>query len=179
MSAPTGVAATIEPPDLDDRARTLDARVVVAWRLAAAVSLVPPFGIASTLAIVLLDGWSRWAIPAALLVAAVVFVVWYPPARFARWRWRLTDLALELSHGVVIRQHEAVPYFRIQQIDIGQGPMDRILKLATLQVTSASASGSATLGGIPEADAPGVRAALLQRAAQAVADHPGDLRDAV
>jgi membrane protein YdbS with pleckstrin-like domain len=106
-------------------------------------------------------------------------VGWLPPARYARWRWRLTDLALELRYGVLVRQYEAVPYFRIQQIDITQGPIDRMLGLATLIVTTASASGSATLPGIAADEAPPVRAELLARAANAVAEHPGDLQDAV
>ncbi|MFW6010049.1 MAG: PH domain-containing protein, partial [Actinomycetota bacterium] len=93
--------------------------------------------------------------------------------------WQLTDRALELRHGVVVHQQETVPYFRIQQIDIVQGPLDRLLDLASLQVTTASASGSATLPGLVADEAPQVRSELLTRATHAVADHPGDLRDAV
>jgi uncharacterized protein len=106
-------------------------------------------------------------------------VTWYPRARYRRWRWRLTDLSLELRYGVVVHRRESVPYFRIQQIDVAQGPMDRLLELATLQVTTASASGSVALPGIPAGDAPGIRAELLARATTAVAAHPGEISDAV
>jgi uncharacterized protein len=168
----------VEVPDLDERERELAPSVVTAWRLSAAATLaVPAIGF-SVLGFVAFDAWGT-AVLVGMLVLAVLAVGVYPPVRFRRWRWRLTPLGLELSRGVLVRYHEAVPYFRIQQIDIVQGPLDRLLKLATLQVTTASASGSATLPGIAHADAPGIRAALLARAAKAVGDHPGDLRDAV
>lgn len=171
-------AAVAEAPGLDDRERPLAPKVVTAWRIGSLVSLLLPTLVLSTLGFVFLDVWG-WAVLGALGAIALFLTVWYAPARYKRWRWQLTDLAVELRFGVVVRQQETVPYFRIQQIDIVQGPLDRILDLATLQVTTASASGSAALPGIANDDAPTVRAELLARAAAAVAQHPGDLRDAV
>jgi uncharacterized protein len=152
--------------------------VVTGWRISLALSMVLPTTVGTVLGFVFLDRWG-WAVLAGFLVLGVLSAVWYLPVRYRRWRWQLTDLAVELRYGVVVRQQETVPYFRIQQIDIVQGPLDRLLDLSTLQVTTASASGSAALPGIDEADAPEVRAELLARAAAAVAEHPGDLRDAV
>lgn len=173
------VAATPVPrPHLDDRERTLDPRVVQVWRLFSALGLVPPLLIGTAIGVAVIGRWG-WLIPLGFLLVIGVSVGWYAPARYARWRWRLTDLALELRHGVVVHQQEAVPYFRIQQIDVTQGPVDRLLGLATLQVTTASASGSVALPGIAAADAPGVRAELLARAAEAVGEHPGEVSDAV
>jgi len=116
---------------------------------------------------------------AGVLVGLAGVLGWLPPARHRRWRWRLGKLALELRSGILVHQQQAVPYFRIQQIDVVRGPIERLLGLSTLQVTTASASGSALLPGLAAGDAPTVRAELLRRAALAIADHPGDLRDAV
>ena len=138
------------------------------------IPLVPASVVAS-----LLLGRAGNLVPLAGLVLLAVLAGWYPPARFARWRWRLTPLALELRYGVVVHTHETVPYFRIQQIDVAQGPLDRLLGLATLQVTTASASGSAALPGVPADQAPAIRAELLARASEAVAQHEGDFTDAV
>ena len=171
-----GVAAPA--PDLDDRERELEPRVVNVWRvgigIAAAFLLLPP----AVLAPIFGGAWG-FGVTVAALALAVLWVVAWPRAQYRRWRWQLTDLALELRHGVVVRRHQAVPYFRIQQIDVAQGPIDRLLGLATLQVTTASASGSASLPGVPAAAAPGIRVALLTRAAEAVGEHEGELRDAV
>jgi uncharacterized protein len=168
----------IPRPGLDDRDRELAPAVVTAWRLSAALGWILPAVVALVLGFVLGGGWG-WLVLVVLAALVTFSIVFYPPMRYRRWRWQLTDLAIELRYGVLVRTQETVPYFRIQQIDIAAGPVDRLLDLASLQVTSASASGSATLPGIAAEDAPRVRAELLARAAAAVAEHPGDLRDAV
>jgi uncharacterized protein len=152
--------------------------MVQVWRVFSALRLVPLLLLGTVTGVLTLDGWG-WLIGLGLLTLLGVSLFWYQPTRYARWRWQLTDLALELRRGVIVHQQETVPYFRIQQIDVIQGPVDRLLDLAALQVTTASASGSVALPGIPAADAPAVRAELLTRAAEAVREHPGEVADAV
>lgn len=166
------------PPGLDERERSLDPGIVQVWRVFGALWQFPLLTATSVAAIVLL-GRAGWLVAAGAAVLFTVLVSWYPRARFQRWRWSLTDLALLLERGVLVRQRSAVPYFRIQQIDVVQGPIDRLLGLATLQVTTASATGTVGLPGIANSDAPTIRAELLWRAARAVAAHPGELSDAV
>ena len=177
-TAPRDVDGHLPRPGLDSRDRELAPASVTAWRISAALGSVLPGLVAVVLAFVLAGGWG-WLVLGAVAVLVVFAVVVYPRLRYQRWRWQLTDLAIELRYGVLVRVQETVPYFRIQQIDIAAGPVDRLLGLASLQVTSASASGSATLPGIAAEQAPQVRAELLARAAAAVGEHPGDLRDAV
>ena len=165
-------------PSLDDRERSLDPSIVTAWRLSSAAVAAGPALVASAAAFAVLDT-AAWLVLAAVIALFGAVVLWIPTLRYERWRWRLNPLAIELQHGVLVRRHDAVPYFRIQQIDVNQGPLDRLLGLATLEVTTASASGSAGLPGITAGEAPSVRTELLARAAQAVGDHPGDLQDAV
>jgi uncharacterized protein len=174
---PAPPAPPVARPRLDDRERWLDPRMVRVWRTFAALRQVPLLVLASV-GWRLIGDWG-WVLPVAVLVLMAFSLGWYQPARYRRWRWRLTDLALDLRHGVLVHRRETVPYFRIQQIDVIQGPVDRWLRLATLAVTTASASGSVALPGIPADDAPAVRAELLGRAAQAVGDHPGEVADAV
>ncbi|MEX2550553.1 MAG: PH domain-containing protein [Nitriliruptoraceae bacterium] len=165
-------------PGLDDRERELAPAVVISWRITAALSSLLPAVVTSVLGFVFAGRWG-WLVLALVVGAFLFAVVLYPPMRFRRWRWQLSGLAVDMRSGVLVRRQETVPYFRIQQIDIVAGPVDRLLGLASLQVTTASASGSATLPGIEAESAPVVRVELLARAAQAVANHPGDLRDAV
>lgn len=176
------VAPRAEEPQLterlDDRERSLHPKVVLTWRIFGGIGLFLPLAGVSIPSWFLLDtlGW----LPAAVaLVILVLGVTWYPKVRYRRWRWQLTERALEMRYGVVVHRHEAVPYFRVQQIDIERGPVDRLLGLATLQVTTASASGSGSLPGIAEAEAPLVRQELLMRAAEAIGHHGGDVNDAV
>lgn len=173
----------LEPADLpaaplDDRERSLDPRMVIVWRVFGGLGLLFPL-VALSIAGYFLVRPAPWAVPIVATIVWLIGVTWYPRARYRAWHWRLTDIALELRYGVLVHRHEAVPYFRVQQIDISQGPFDRLLGLATLQVTTASASGSAGLPGIPAADAPQIRVQLLARAAVAVGDQPDEVRDAV
>jgi uncharacterized protein len=164
---------------MDDRERPLDPRIVQVWRVFGSLGLLVLLLPASIVGTMLVGGRLGWLLPLAAFLLVAVHAAWYPRARYRRWRWRLTPLALELRYGVLVHRHEAVPYFRIQQIDVAQGPLDRLLELATLQVTTASASGSVALPGISAGDAPHLRAELLARATAAVAEHPGEVRDAV
>ena len=175
-------ASTPDEPELaerlDDRERSLHPKVVLTWRIFGGIGLLFPLAGISIPSWFLLDTLA-WLPAAIALVLLVLGVTWYPNARYRRWRWQLTERALEMRYGVVVHRHEAVPYFRVQQIDIERGPVDRLLGLATLQVTTASASGSGSLPGIAEGEAPLVRQELLLRAAEAIGHHGGDVNDAV
>ncbi|MEZ5496927.1 MAG: PH domain-containing protein [Gammaproteobacteria bacterium] len=57
--------------------------------------------------------------------------------------WLETD-KIEIKEGVFFKQHRKVPYTRIQNVNVVQNPLQRILKVSTLQLESAS-------GGKPEA----------------------------
>jgi uncharacterized protein len=142
------------------------------------LGLLPPLAILGIVGGLFAPGpWWIAALAAPAILASVV--AWYPGARHRRWRWRLDTLALELRHGVIVRRAASIPYFRIQQIDVTRRPLERVMGLATLEVTTASAGGVATLPGLDAAEALEIRRELLARAAAVLAAHAGDARDAV
>jgi membrane protein YdbS with pleckstrin-like domain len=156
----------------------LDERVLAAWRLGALVSAGGPLLVASVTATLLLPTL-RW-LPAAL--AAVLLGVVVGPwqrARWRRWSWMLTDTGVELSSGVLVHRRVTLPHFRVQQIDVIEGPLERLLGLATLTVTTASAGGSVSLPGLAAERAAPLRAALMERAARASAELSREGHDAV
>jgi uncharacterized protein len=167
---------TVPPPGADG-SRMLERRIVLVWRLALLPALVPP-AVASVflVRIVPVPGWVV-VLPLAALAAGVIGPL--QTARWRRWSWRLTDAAIELRSGVLTRRHVIVPYFRVQQIDVLEGPIERLLGLATLTVTTASAAGSVSLPGLRAATAPSVRRELLARAARANAELVRSGHDAV
>ena len=170
-------APTVPPPGADG-VRSLDRRIVLVWRFALLPSFVLPMTVLGGLLARLLPlpGWSI-AVPLAALLGVVI-----GPLQTRRWRgwsWRLTDSAVELRSGVLTRRHIVVPHFRVQQIDVLEGPLERLLGLATLTVTTASAAGSASLPGLPAELAPAVRSELLALAARANQELGRSGRDAV
>jgi membrane protein YdbS with pleckstrin-like domain len=165
------------PPGADGPHR-LDPRIVLVWRFALLPTVILPSTVLGGLLTRLLPvpGWSI-AVPLAVLLGVVVGPL--QTRRWLGWSWRLTDTAVELRSGVLTRRHVVVPHFRVQQIDVLEGPLERLLGLATLTVTTASAAGSVSLPGLAADAAPAVRAELLARAARADAEHGRSGRDAV
>jgi membrane protein YdbS with pleckstrin-like domain len=179
IGPPVEPVPTLPPPG-DDGERRLERRVVLVWRLAVTAALVPEAIVAGVLLRVLSvpAGWSAAVIVVGAVLAALV-VGPLQTLRWRRWSWRLTDRAIELRSGVITRRHVALPHFRVQQIDVLEGPLERLLGLATLRVTTASASGSVDLPGLAASVAPGVRTELLARAARANAELGRSGHDAV
>lgn len=84
--------------------------------------------------------------------------------RYAAWRYRFGPDALELEYGVWWRKSSAVPYQRIQQVEIQHGPIQRRLGLVALSLRTASVSTLGSLPGIAESEAGALRTWLLRRA---------------
>jgi membrane protein YdbS with pleckstrin-like domain len=156
----------------------LDERILTVWRLAVTVRLAPPLLVLAVLAAGRVPG-PGWLVPA---LSALVLGVVIGPLQALRWRhfrWELTDDTIELHQGVLVRRHASVPFFRVQQIDVLEGPLERLVGLATLVVTTASAGGSVSLPGIASTAAPDLRRELVARASAATARHGAEGRDAV
>ncbi len=110
-------------------------------------------------------------LPAALRVGLVVaaggglgLAVWLPGLWYRAWRYRLAGEAIELRHGVLTVKRSVVPYFRVQHVDVSQGPLERALGLARLKVHTASAGTDASLPGVELHRAEEVRQLVLDRA---------------
>lgn len=60
-------------------------------------------------------------------VAVLAGLAWLvlPGRRFRAWGYSHEPDELMLAHGVMTRMETVVPLFRVQHIDIGQGPIER------------------------------------------------------
>ncbi|MDD9152063.1 PH domain-containing protein [Plantibacter flavus] len=119
-----------------------------------------------------------------LVTAAVVFValvwdwtwIWWPFAAFAvisliaaafiprrirsiGYQLRADDLLFR--RGIMWQRFVAVPYGRMQLVDINRGPLSRAFGLADLKFVTASASTGVVINGLPEAEAEGLRDHLV------------------
>ena len=82
----------------------------------------------------------------AVLLAVETFVV--PTGRYLVHRWQATDDAVYALEGWLTRKWQIVPINRIQTIDTEIGPLQRLLGLATIRVTTASSEGRISIEGL-------------------------------
>jgi len=150
-------------------ARPLDRRILVVWTVQTAVLVLVLAAIALAVDVGLrLAGTHPPGPPglaAALVALAGGVAAWrLPSLEYRNWRYEVAEDALELRHGILRRVHSAIPYFRVQHIDVTQGPVERMVGLSRLVVHTASAGTDATIPGIAAGDAEGLRRLILARA---------------
>lgn len=150
--APPGVAWH----GISPRWRTIR-RISTLWWLV--VFAVPALGVG------LLSGEWPWAVPFA--VAGLAVTAWRCWAMGRLWRaWGYAELRDDLwvTRGVMFRRLTAVPYGRMQVVEVESGPLERAVGLATVKLVTASSSTDATIPGLPPGEAAALRDRLSERA---------------
>lgn len=85
------------------------------------------------------------AVVAAVLIAKVSIEPWW---RYRIHRWEVTDHATYAVTGWLVREWRVAPTTRIQTVDAVRGPLEQLLGLSTLRVTTASSSGAIKVSGL-------------------------------
>ena len=83
------------------------------------------------------------AVGAHLAWAAVV-----PQWRYLVHRWEVTETAVYTQTGWWARERRIAPMSRIQTVDHAEGAVERLFRLATVTVTTASAAGALRISGL-------------------------------
>jgi len=98
-----------------------------------------------------------------LAVGALVLLAW-TTIEWLRRTYSLDGGALRLEEGVLGRKLRAVPFDRIQQVELVRKPLHRLLGVATLRVETAGGSGAAEvdLDVVTLAEARSLRTTLLR-----------------
>ena len=119
------------------------------------------------------------SIPALVLGLAfglwwVSLVLWAFAALVVTIRWSLIERTwrswgyvereddLYITHGVLFRTLVAVPYGRMQLVEVGSGPLERAFGLATVSLKTASPETNATIPGLPPEEAARLRDRLTE-----------------
>ncbi|MDM4761645.1 PH domain-containing protein [Galbitalea sp. SE-J8] len=104
-------------------------------------------------------GWA-WPLPIVVGVVALV-VVGLTPRRVRAIGYRLRDDDLLVRRGLAWQRFLAVPYGRMQLVDVTRGPLARALGLAELRFVTAAASSTIVVPGLPVAEAERLRDELV------------------
>ena len=141
------------------------------WALQSAVLTLPLLA-AAIVAQVLWGTEQSWPVIAIIVVGVLTIIglVVEPLWRYRVHRWETTTTAVYARSGWLVRQWRASPLSRIQTVDALQGPLEQLLGLSTLRVTTASSYGAIDIGGLDKATASRVADELTRLTEQT----PGD-----
>ena len=138
---------------------------VVQWALG---NLAAVLVLSLPLVLVLAEAWAwppLWlaaTVPAAMLVVALWRLALIPrQVRAIGYGERDDDLLIRT--GIFFQRTMAVPFGRMQYVDIGVGPVERSLGLCTLKLHTAAPGTNAQIPGLPAAEGARLREQLAAR----------------
>ncbi len=117
--------------------------------------------VAAVIAATVLDQQWVW-IPAGAFIAIDVITLIILPrqARALGYMLRVDDVVFR--RGILWQRMVAVPYGRMQLVDITQGPLDRIFGLSQLKMVTAAAATGVQIPGLTQEAAEALRDTLIQ-----------------
>ncbi len=104
-------------------------------------------------------GFMAAAFGAAALIALITAVL--VPRRVRSYGYQLRQDDLLFRRGLLFQRFVAIPYGRMQLIDINRGPLSRALGLSELKFVTAAATTGVTIPGLPEQEAEQLRDSLV------------------
>lgn len=105
-------------------------------------------------------GWWSWIAAGVLILLQIVSLLILP--RQARaLGYMLRDDDVVFRRGILWQRFIAVPYGRLQLVDISQGPMDRAFGIAKLKMITAAATTNVSIDGLPQEAAEALRDTLI------------------
>ncbi|CAN5241355.1 hypothetical protein BH09ACT6_BH09ACT6_13270 [soil metagenome] len=108
----------------------------------------------------LLHLWWIAGIVTAVAIAAAINLI-LAPRRVRSIGYLLREDDLLFRRGIMWQRFVAVPYGRMQLVDINRGPIARALGLSELKFVTAAAAAGVTIPGLPEVDADELRDRLV------------------
>lgn len=104
-----------------------------------------------------------WADLAVLAVVGVGLVGWVLIGRIVgNWGYAERGEELYIRRGALFRQLVAVPYGRMQFVEVTSGPVEQLFGLATIRLHTAAAATDATIPGLTRREAARLRDRLTE-----------------
>ncbi len=92
-----------------------------------------------------------------VVIALILLRLLFLPRSLRSWGYAERADDLLVRHGLLYRRVSIVPYGRMQFVDVTAGPMERLFRLATVQLHTAAAATDAKIPGLPPEEAARLR----------------------
>lgn len=145
---------------LDGRWHQISPKYVVSQTVQNAI-FVAVVLIAATAVQVFAEQWWGW-IAAGVIVLITVITQIVLPRQARALGYMLRDDDLVFRKGILWQRMVAVPYGRMQLVDISHGPMDRAFGIAKLKMITAAATTGVEIPGLSQAAAESLRDTLIE-----------------
>ena len=99
-----------------------------------------------------------WGIAAVIVIIRLALV----ERNYRSWGYVEREDDLYITHGVLFRSLVAVPYGRMQLVEVESGPLERSFGLATISLKTASSETNATIPGLTPDEATRLRDRLTE-----------------
>lgn len=139
-------------------------RTIVTWVVLGAVEFVILFVGGSPIP------RGRWVVVGATILIALAHIIVMPQWRYRVHRWETTATAAYTQTGWFTQERRIAPISRVQTVDSNRGPLEQLLKLCNVTVTTASAAGPLKIHGLDRTTADRLVAELTTRAAANTGD---------
>ncbi|GAA5033839.1 PH domain-containing protein [Microbacterium fluvii] len=116
---------------------------------------------AAVVVMVLAFGWLWPLIPGGILLVILIWTLAILPRQVRAIGYRLRENDLVFRKGILWQRIVAVPYGRMQLVDITHGPLDRGFGIAQLKLVTAAASTGVTIPGLTQGAAEQLRDTLI------------------
>jgi membrane protein YdbS with pleckstrin-like domain len=109
------------------------------WIITWVISLI--LGLLFWLVLLLvIDLWIVIILVSAWIAVMIPIIIWIPAA-FRVLEYYIDDEGVKMKGGVVWKKHVTVPYSKITNVDVTQGPMQRYYDIGTIHIQTAGAGG--------------------------------------
>ncbi|GAA1705160.1 hypothetical protein GCM10009808_23920 [Microbacterium sediminicola] len=106
-------------------------------------------------------GFALSWIPAGIVIVLIGITMAITPRQARAYGYQLREDDLVFRKGILWQRVVAVPYGRMQLVDITHGPLDRGFGIAQLKLVTAAAATGVVIPGLPQAAAETLRDTLI------------------
>ncbi len=111
----------------------------ILWNITWAITLI--LGVIFWLILAFtIDLWIIWILVFSWIVIMIPVIIWIPAA-FRALEYYIDDEGVKMKGGVVWKKQVTVPYSKVTNVDVTQGPLQRYYNIGTIHVQTAGAGG--------------------------------------